>query len=84
MFNEFCCPKCGDIFFNRIDWETFIEAKGILKNRAFLQFTCCDNGERMEIGNDFDWRRWAEFEDFKHKIKISFWQELGDKLLGDE
>lgn len=51
MYDKFCCPKCGDKMFNRVVWETHIDETGVLKQKAFLQFTCCqsDNETKVEI-----------------------------------
>ena len=83
MYNKFCCAKCGDMMFNNIEWETFIDSKGVLGNKGFLQFTCCDSADRLEIDSDFDWKEWAQFENFKNKTKSALWQDLGNRLLGD-
>ena len=78
MYNKFCCPQCGDMMFTEIEWEAaFIDTRGVLNNRAFLVFFCCSDKKRVEIGDDFDWKEWGEFEHFKHKIKSIFWEDFG-------
>ena len=82
MYNKFCCPKCGNMFLNFMRWETFVDSNGIIINKASLIYTCCSNRERVAIGEDFDWKEWAAFVDFKDNIEGNFWEMLRDKLGG--
>ncbi len=78
-FNNFLCPKCGS---NCVDmvWAHFVTNNGVLVNKAFLIYDCCskDPNDKIEVGQDFDWKSWVEYQDSLHKSRSYYWEDQSD------